>query len=60
LVILGVETPGRQGVKPQEYLDIPEFCNGSRAGCIGVQNGKLFLSEPLDRQKIERVNWLYA
>jgi hypothetical protein len=49
LVILGVEAPGQQGVKPQEYLDIPKFCTGSRTGCIGDQNGKLFLSEPLDR-----------
>jgi hypothetical protein len=29
LVILGVEAPGRQGVKPQEYLDIPKFCNAA-------------------------------
>jgi hypothetical protein len=45
-VILGVETPGRQGVKSQEYLDIPRFCTGNRTGCIDVQNGKLFLSKP--------------
>jgi len=29
-----------------EYLDIPSFCTGNRTGCIGVQNGKVFLSEP--------------
>jgi hypothetical protein len=29
LVILGVETPGRQGVKSQEYLDIPRFFNAT-------------------------------
>jgi hypothetical protein len=46
LVILGVEAPGRQGVKSLEYLDIPRFCTGSRTGCISVQNGQLFLSEP--------------
>jgi hypothetical protein len=46
-VLLGAEAPGRQGVKSQEYLDISRFCTGSRMGCIGVQNGKLFLSKPL-------------
>jgi hypothetical protein len=46
-VILGVEIPARQGVKSQEYLDIPRFYTGSRTGCIGVQNGQFFLSEPL-------------
>jgi hypothetical protein len=46
LVILGVEAPGRQGGKSQEYLDIPISCAGSRTGCIGVQNDTLFLSEP--------------
>jgi len=29
---LGVEAPGRQGVKSQEYLDISRFCTGSRTG----------------------------
>ena len=47
LVTMGVEAPGRQGVKLQEYLDIPSFRTGSRTGCIGVQNVTLFLSEPL-------------
>jgi hypothetical protein len=28
-VILGVEMPGRQGVKSQEYMDIPRFCNAA-------------------------------
>jgi hypothetical protein len=27
LAILGVEVPGRQGAKTQEYLDIPSFRN---------------------------------
>jgi hypothetical protein len=26
---LGVEAPGRQGVKTQEYLDIPSFRNAA-------------------------------
>jgi hypothetical protein len=34
LVILGVETPGRQGVKSHEYLDITRFYTGTRKGCI--------------------------
>jgi hypothetical protein len=46
LVILGVEAPDRQGVKSQEYLDIPRFYASSGTGCIGVQNGKLYESEP--------------
>jgi hypothetical protein len=28
--ILGVEVPGRQGAKTQEYLDIPSFRNTDR------------------------------
>jgi hypothetical protein len=44
--ILGVEAPGRQGAKTQEYLDFPIFRTSSRTGCIGVQNVALFLSEP--------------
>jgi hypothetical protein len=43
--ILGVEAPGRQGAKTQEYRDIPNFRTGSRTGCIGVQNVMSFLSE---------------
>jgi len=46
-MIFGIETPARQGVKSQEYLDIPSFYTGSRTGCIGVQNRQFFLSEPL-------------
>jgi hypothetical protein len=33
---LDVEAPVRQGVKMQEYLDIPSFRTGSRTGFIGV------------------------
>ena len=44
LVTMGVEAPGRQGVKLQEYLDIPSFRTGSRTGWIGVQDVMLFLS----------------
>jgi len=44
--ILGGEATGRKGLKSQEYLHIPRLCTGIRTGCIGVQNGKLFLSEP--------------
>jgi hypothetical protein len=29
LAILGVEAPGRQGAKMQEYLDIPSFHNAA-------------------------------
>jgi hypothetical protein len=29
LAILGVEAPGRQGAKTQEYLDIPSFRNAA-------------------------------
>ena len=43
-VILGVEAPGRQGGKSQEYLDIPRFCTGSRTGDIGTHNGQRVLS----------------
>jgi hypothetical protein len=28
-MILGVEAPGRQGAKTQEYLDISSFCNAA-------------------------------
>ena len=44
LVTMGVEAPGRQGVKLQEYLYIPSFRTGSRTGWIGVQDVTLFLS----------------
>jgi hypothetical protein len=47
LAITGDEVPGRQGVKRQEYRDIPGFSTGSRSGCIAIQNVKLILSEPL-------------
>jgi len=50
LAISDVETPGRKGVKSHEYLDIPKFYTGSRAGFIGVQNGKLLMSKPLWRR----------
>jgi hypothetical protein len=43
---LGVEAPGRQGAKTQEYLDIQSFCTSRWTGCIGFQNVELFLSEP--------------
>jgi hypothetical protein len=33
VAILGVEAPGRQGAKTQEYLDIPSFRNTD--GCFG-------------------------
>ena len=44
--ILGVEAPGRHGVKTQEHLDISSFRTNGRTGCIGVQIVTLFLSEP--------------
>jgi len=56
LVILDIETPGRKGVKSHEYLDIPNFCTASRTGCIGVQNVKLVLSEPLWRRPWQRLS----
>ena len=34
--ILGVEAPGRQGAKAQEYLAYSEFSQRSQAGGIGV------------------------
>jgi hypothetical protein len=34
LLILGVETPGRQDVESQEYFDITRFYTGIRKGCI--------------------------
>jgi hypothetical protein len=34
----GVEAPGRQGTKMQEYLDIPGIRTSSRTGFIAVQN----------------------
>ena len=46
---MGDEAPGRQGANTLECLDIPSFCTGSQTGCIGVQNVKLFLSEPVDQ-----------
>jgi len=34
--ILGVEAPGWQGVKTQEYRAYSEFSQRSQAGCIGA------------------------
>jgi hypothetical protein len=44
--ILGVEAPGRQDAEAQEYQAYFELPQHSRTGWIGVQNVKLFLSEP--------------
>jgi hypothetical protein len=44
--ILGVEAPGWQGVKEQEYQAYSELSQRRQAGCIGAKNVKLFLREP--------------
>jgi len=36
LAILGIEAPGCQGAKAQEYLAYSKFSQHSQAGCIGV------------------------
>jgi hypothetical protein len=46
LMLLGAETHGRQGVEYKEYVDIKISYAGSRTGCIAIQKGRLFLSEP--------------
>ena len=45
--ILSVEAPAWQGAKVQEYQAYSELSQRSQAGCIGAQNVKLFLREPL-------------
>jgi hypothetical protein len=52
---LGVETPGWQSAKTQEWLDIPSFHTVSRTGCTGGQNMTLFLNEPFVRGVSDRV-----
>jgi hypothetical protein len=52
---LGVEAPGWQGAKTQEWLDIPSFHTVSRTGCTGGQNMTLFLNEPFVRGVSDRV-----
>jgi hypothetical protein len=41
-VISGVEVPGRQGVKPLEYRDIPRFCFGIRTGASPAEMANYF------------------
>ncbi len=45
---MGVEALGRQGVKLQDYLDIPSFRTGSRTGWIGVQDVTLYFEWALN------------
>ncbi len=47
LTILEVEAPGPQDTEAQEHQAYFELPQRSGTGWIGVQNVKLFLSEPL-------------
>ena len=47
LVILSVDTPGRQDTKGREISGYSRLLQRSRAGCIGAQNVKLFGCRPL-------------
>jgi hypothetical protein len=46
--MLGVEAPVRQDVETQAYLSSVAFSQRRQLGCIGFQQVKLFLREPLD------------
>jgi hypothetical protein len=48
LAILGVEAPGRQGAKTNEYLDIPRFRNATGRDASASKMLRYFLSEPYD------------